>query len=297
MIEELRASGASHSGIFTSSAPKSKEDEPGAGFSRAASGTSKLVSDTFFSGSLCVALATSSCFCAHRLDARSPRPFVRRLRLWFFRAFQFSTRSCLGQKFDRVESSGSWNVLFMSSWGFGFRWLVCGDGRRWLRGTGRCSGTVFVPFEGSRLLRWVRAVPRFCFCYLFFYQLVVVGTGAAGLTALERFAAVPLDGNRMPQNPGDAGNSTRHTRWHSGSSWISLPDKQLLFRGSVGQKSSCQGTLGRKANHRAIQKTQHRLGVFGKRLALIAACHGACSVHCYRNFRRSRLRFCSRWRR
>ena len=44
--EELRASGSSQAGIFTSSASKSNVDAPGAGFVFRAAGVSKLVSES-----------------------------------------------------------------------------------------------------------------------------------------------------------------------------------------------------------------------------------------------------------
>ena len=48
---EFLASGSSQAGIFTSSAPKSNVDVPGAGFSLTEPGSSKLVSESRFSDS------------------------------------------------------------------------------------------------------------------------------------------------------------------------------------------------------------------------------------------------------
>src|SRR6266404_7774901 len=66
VVEEFRARGSSHAGIFTSSAAKSKVYVPGAGFSRTGAGTSNLVSDSFFSSSLAVlagAAIVDGCAC------------------------------------------------------------------------------------------------------------------------------------------------------------------------------------------------------------------------------------------
>ncbi len=77
---------------------------------------------------------------------------------------------------------------------------------------GLCSGTVFVSFEGIAIAAaGAGSVCVFVSATFSSTSLVVVGTGAASLTALERFAAVPLDGNRMPQNPGDASVNSNST--------------------------------------------------------------------------------------
>src|SRR5258708_39514083 len=74
------------------------------------------------------------------------------------------------------------------------------------------SGTVFVSFEGiAPATPGAGSVCVFVSAAFSSTSLAVIGIGAAGLMALEGLAAAALDGNRIPQNPGDASVNSNST--------------------------------------------------------------------------------------